>query len=288
MSRGPAPIAIGHFDSAATQYEASTGGCTRELARLLLGIPQLESIYQPSAIVLDNACGTGIVAEEIILRARRAEANLPTIHAVDPAPNMVEISRKKLDTLGASAISSTAVMPGEKLEFQDETFTHSITNLGILFFTDGDAGAKEIYRTLKPIGVAVVTSWAVLGYLEVIRPAQSAVRPNDPPFKLPIPETWFDPAFVEKCLKDGGFANVTVSESIVHYGAPSAEDLLALILNSFKMLWKDWSEEEQNKFRQVARGKIDEISSSYTMNDGSQGVGVPMTAIIAICEKRKP
>ncbi|KAI8664531.1 Methyltransf-25 domain-containing protein [Fusarium keratoplasticum] len=285
MSQKPAPTAIDHFDSAAAQYEASTGGCTRELARSLLDIPQLESIYHPSAILLDNACGTGIVAEEIILRARRTNANVPNIHAVDPAPNMVEISRKKLDVLGASATTSTAVMPGEKLEFQDGMFTHSITNLGILFFTDGDAGAKQIYRILKPGGVAVVTSWAVLGYLEVIRPAQSAVRPDDPPFKLPIPETWFDPASVQKCLKDGGFANVTVSESIVHYGAPSAEDLLDLTLNSFKMLWKDWSEDDQNKFRQVAREKIDETSCSYTMNDGSQGVGVPMTAIVAVCQK---
>ncbi|KAJ3460140.1 hypothetical protein MRS44_011007 [Fusarium solani] len=198
---------------------------------------------------------------------------------------MVEISRKKLDALGASGTSSTAVMPGEKLEFQDETFTHSITNLGILFFTDGDAGAKEIYRTLKPGGVVVVTSWAVLGYLEVIRPAQSAVRPDDPPFMLPIPETWFDPAFVQKCLKDGGFANVTLSVSMVHYGAPSAEDLLDLILNSFKMLWKGWSEEDQDKFHQVAREKIDEASCSYTMNNGSQGVGLPMTAIVAVCQK---
>ncbi|KAI8716897.1 AAA domain-containing protein [Fusarium sp. LHS14.1] len=253
MSQKPVPTAIGHFDSTAAQYEASTGGCTRELAQLLLDVPQLQSIYQSGATVLDNACGTGIVAQEIILRAHRTNANVPKIHAVDPAPNMVEISRKKLDALGVPTTSSTAVMPGEKLEFQNEMFTHSITNLGILFFTDGDAGAKEIYRTLKPGGVAVVTSWAVLGYLQVIRPAQSAVRPDDPPFKLPIPEKWFDPAFVGKCLKDGGFANVTISESIVHYGAPSVEDLLGLILNSFKMLWKDWSEEEQSKFHQVAR-----------------------------------
>ncbi|RMJ14387.1 hypothetical protein BHE90_001661 [Fusarium euwallaceae] len=285
MPQKSAPTAIGHFDSTAAQYEASTGGSTRELARLLLDIPQLKSIYQPSAIVLDNACGTGIVAEEIVLRARRTNSNAPKLYAVDPAPNMVEISRKKLDALGASETSNTAIMPGEKLEFQDEMFTHSITNLGILFYTDGDAGAKEIYRTLKASGVAVVTSWAVLGYLEVIHPAQSVVRPDDPPFKLPIPEKWFDSAQVEKCLRDGGFENVTVSEKLVHYGASSAEGLMDLILNSFKMLWNGWSEEDQNSFRRAVREKIDESSSSYTMNDGSQGVGVPMTAIVAVCQK---
>ncbi|KAM0421380.1 hypothetical protein ACHAPT_010915 [Fusarium lateritium] len=286
MSQKPAPTAIGHFDSAAAQYEASTGGCTRELARSLLDLSQLESIYQPGAIVLDNACGTAIVAEEIILRACRTSANVPNIHAVDPAPNMIEISRKKLDALGASETSSTAIMPGEKLELADEMFTHSITNLGILFFTDGLAGAKEIHRTLKPGGVAVATSWSALGYLEkVIRPAQSAIRPDDPPFKLPIPETWFDSTFVEKCLRDGGFGKVTISERTVHYGALSVDDLLNLLLNSFKMLWKDWPEEDQSRFREVAREKIEEASRSHTMNDGSQGVGVPMTAIVAVCEK---
>ncbi|RSL58871.1 hypothetical protein CEP54_007592 [Fusarium duplospermum] len=285
MSQKPAPTAIGHFDSSAAQYEASTGGCTRELARLLLDIPQLESIYQPSAIVLDNACGTGIVAEEIILRARRTNTNAPKLYAVDPAPNMVEISRKKLDALGTPETSSTAIMPGEKLEFQDGMFTHNITNLGILFYTDGDAGAREIYRTLKAGGVVVVTSWAVLGYLDVIRPAQNVVRPDDPPFKLPIPEKWLDSAYVEKCLRDGGFGNVTVSEKIVHYGAPSAGGLSDLILNSFRMLWKDWSEDDQNNFRRAVREKIEEVSSSYTLNDGSQGVGVPMTAIVAVCQK---
>ncbi|KAM5342915.1 hypothetical protein ACJ41O_013881 [Fusarium nematophilum] len=286
MSQSTAPTAIAHFDSAAVHYEASTGGCTRELVRSLLALPQLKGIYQPDAIVLDNACGTGIVAEEIVLRARQANTTLPLIHAVDPAPNMVGITRKKLAALKASGVFSAAVMPGEKLEFPDGTFTHSITNLGILFFIDGVAGAKEIYRTLKPGSVAIVTSWSTLGYLEnVIHPAQSATRPDDPPYKLPIPELWLGPSYVEQCLKEGGFEQISISTSNVHYGAASADDLLNLLLNSFKMIWKDWPEEDQRKFRDAARERVNTVSQPYTMNDGGPGVGIPMTAIVGVCEK---
>ncbi|KAM5357532.1 hypothetical protein ACJZ2D_016169 [Fusarium nematophilum] len=255
MSQSTAPTAIAHFDSAAVHYEASTGGCTRELVRSLLALPQLKGIYQPDAIVLDNACGTGIVAEEIVLRARQANTTLPLIHAVDPAPNMVGITRKKLAALKASGVFSAAVMPGEKLEFPDGT-------------------------------VAIVTSWSTLGYLEnVIHPAQSATRPDDPPYKLPIPELWLGPSYVEQCLKEGGFEQISISTSNVHYGAASADDLLNLLLNSFKMIWKDWPEEDQRKFRDAARERVNTVSQPYTMNDGGPGVGIPMTAIVGVCEK---
>ncbi|KAM5341737.1 hypothetical protein ACJ41O_014768 [Fusarium nematophilum] len=285
MSESTAPTAIAHFDSSVAHYEASTGGCTRELARHLLKLPEAQGIFQPGAVVLDNACGTGIVSEEIVLQARQQNAGLPKIHAVDPAPNMVDISRKKLAALGASDIFSPDVMPGEKLDFPDETFTHSITNLGILFFTDGVAGAKEIYRTLRPGGVAVVTSWSALGYLDVIHPAQKATRPDDHPFKLPVPEVWFQPSHVESCLKEGGFTKVKVSGSAVHYGASSTNDLSNLLLDSFKMLWKDWPEDDQKKFHQAIHEQVDKTSRSYTMTDGTPGIGLPMTAIVAVCEK---
>ncbi|KAJ3540357.1 hypothetical protein NM208_g5106 [Fusarium decemcellulare] len=286
MSEKPAPSAIAHFDSAAAQYEASTGGCTRELARLLLDLPQLEDIYKPESILLDNACGTGIVSEEVILRARRENTILPIIHPVDPAPNMVDICSKKLAALDVSDGINTGVMPGERLLFPDEMFTHSITNLGILFFTDGVAGARHIYRTLKPGGIAVVTSWSALGYLEnVIHPAQAIVRPNDPAYKLPISEVWFDPSHVEECLRDGGFQQVSISSRTVHYGAASVPELVDLLLNSLKMLWGNWPEEDQKKLRDAAREQIEAVSSSYIMNDGNVGVGIPISAIVAVCEK---
>ncbi|KAK4041085.1 hypothetical protein C8A01DRAFT_34930 [Parachaetomium inaequale] len=125
--------AVGHFDRAAENYEKDTGGCTRELARSLLDLPQQSTSSTPHL----------------------------TCH----------------------------VLPGEHLAaFADDTFTHRITNLGIHFYADSLAGAREIHRTLRgPGGVAVVTSWTDLGYLEpVVKAAQLVVRRDERPYQLPL------------------------------------------------------------------------------------------------------
>jgi hypothetical protein len=58
----PAPgTAAAAFDKASEVYERMTGGCTREVAKFLLTLdPQVNS----SSLILDNACGTGLVTEE--------------------------------------------------------------------------------------------------------------------------------------------------------------------------------------------------------------------------------
>ncbi|KAF4464238.1 methyltransferase type 11 [Fusarium albosuccineum] len=286
---------MAHFNATAAEYETSTGGCTRELARLLLDLPQLERLCRPESILLDNACGTGIVSEEVVLRAQRKKKCLPSLYPVDFALEMVYTCMQKLldldlelryEDLDLLWNFHTGLMPGEMLLFPDEMFTHSITNLGILFFYDSVAGARQIYRTLKPGGVAVVTSWSALGYVEnVIHPAQAIVRPDDPPYKVPISEVWFDAGHVEECLREGGFQQVSLSSRTVHYGAASVPELVDLLLNSFRMLWKNWPEEDQKKFRDVARERIEAVSRSYIMNDGNVGVSIPMSAIVAVCEK---
>jgi len=49
-------------------------------------------------------------------------------------------------------------MTVEKLDFPDEAFTHSITNLGIFFFADADETAKQTFQTPKGEGTSIVTS----------------------------------------------------------------------------------------------------------------------------------
>ncbi|PWI75691.1 hypothetical protein PCL_06349 [Purpureocillium lilacinum] len=320
-SSNPLPTAIEHFNLSAAHYERSTGGCTRQLARALLSLPALRSLFaDPSAaVLLDNACGTALVTEEVVLRCRRDAARasassssgggssgsgsgaavpLPRIHAVDPAANMIDLARAKLTALGLTdgdeeettrAAATCAVMPGEKLTFPDALFTHSITNLGILFFDDAAAGAREIHRTLRPGSgsVAVVTSWADVGYVEhVLRPAARAARPHDPPFELPIQKHWFDPAHVERCLReDGGFADVEVSEQVVHYGADTVESLRGMLLDTFTMLWRDWSDAEKDTFEAAILERLREATEPYTMVDGDPGVGIRMRAIVAVCRK---
>jgi ubiquinone/menaquinone biosynthesis C-methylase UbiE len=152
MATGEAPkTAIEHFNRSAESYEKYTAGCTREVAQYILRLPDLADAGSPGTVVLDNACGTAIVTEEIIQRRRQKETETATIHAVDAAPNMVDMARRKIEGLNTQHCSvTTQVMPGEHLSFENDTFTHSITNLGIPFYQDGLAGPRRSTGRLSP------------------------------------------------------------------------------------------------------------------------------------------
>ncbi len=289
------PTSVEFFAKVAEAYEHSTGGSTRAVAREILQLDSFRGLFAApqDAVVLDNACGTAIVAEEIIARCRQSpgggdgDGAVPTIHAVDPVERMIDISSAKFSALGVTERCAAAVMPGEKLAFADGTFSHSVTNMGILFYTDAEAGAREIYRTLKPGGVAVVTTWARLGYVhDIVNPAQQRARPDAELVRMPIEPRWFDPAQVEECLRgDGGFTKVKVELREVHYVAPTSDVLSDQLLELFGGVFRAWPDDEKAIFRHAVRELTGKVAVPCTQLDGSSGFGVPLTAILAICEK---
>lgn len=288
---------IDRFNSVAYTYESSTGDCTRELARAILSHPRVAQAGAPGTVVLDNACGTAIVAEEIIYQHRNDEVSETVapavIYAVDPAPNMVAIAQGKLEIMTGSEAQNrapinfmTKVMAGERLEFDDNTFTHSITNLGILFFQDGMTGATELRRTLVPGGVAVVTSWQDLGYFDtVFKPAHSEMRPRDPPLNLPISADWFSASYLKLLLECAGFHDVQVSTRKVHHGAQTLEKLVDSLMGTSCAVWKNWSDADVRKFRGHVREMATPLAERYIMPDGNPGFGIPMKASVAVCFK---
>jgi len=137
------------------------------------------------SVVHDNACGPGIVAQEIVGRDVLAQSppnpNFDlTIHCTDRSGAMIEITKEGYG--GCESTNSMResfpnvsvsfhVTPAERLPFPDNTIPHSSTNCGILHFDDGLAGAREILRTLKPGVTAVATSWRELKAFEIVRQA---------------------------------------------------------------------------------------------------------------------
>ena len=116
--------------------------------------------------ILDNAYGPGIVTGEI--RKNLPPSNIPQIHAVDFSPRMIDELRHKAEFEKWTHVNA-AVMDAENLTFEDDKFSHSITNFGIFLFLDPVKAAAEIYRTLQPGDVAVVTSWSKLGWLDLLQ-----------------------------------------------------------------------------------------------------------------------
>lgn len=277
------------FNTSAAKYEVSIGGSTRELARHVLEIcPQ----FHPGSSIHDNACGTGIITQEILQKVPTSTEPPLTIACTDVAPAMIDLARDIIKVNPGSTALSFEVMSGESLTFPDEHFTHSITNLGILFFPNPLKGAQEILRTLKPGGTAIVTSWANLGYIDAIHQAQKVIRPNDELIRMPIPEEWYQASHLEKTLREAGFNDVKVHEKKVHYAAKTVGDICNLLAELLARFSLDWSEEEGIKFREHFNKAVEKavVKIERLVPWGSPGevealVGIPMTALVAVARK---
>jgi ubiquinone/menaquinone biosynthesis C-methylase UbiE len=274
------------FDMMASTYEASTGGCTREVAMHLVDmLPAIDS----NSVVLDNACGNGIAAQELLFKYPDTPFKLT---CVDNAKPMVDLARKALPATKSSATLSFDVMDGVDLTYPDETFTHSITNMGLFFFPDAAKGAAQIYRTLKPGGTAIVTSWKSAGHLAVVHEAQKAVKPDDPLFRWPISDDWYEASHMRKTLEGAGFKDVEMHEKTVHYAAKSVEETCGYIFEMWKKMGPKWTDEENEEFGKQLNiaGKKAAVKTRRPLNGGKgadvvEVEGFPCVAHIAVTKK---
>lgn len=177
-------------------------------------------------------------------------------------------------------------MPGEALAFQDNTFTHSITNIGILVFADGAKGAREIYRTLKLGGTAIVTSWEFLGVGPPMRQACLKVRLGEKPVELPIEKVWFQPAHLEKTMREAGFGDGVELKS-AEFGIKA--ESLPLLFEAFRPEMRKtlvgWAEEELEELNREFLKMAEEAAVLVDGTDGEKVLGVKMKTIIAVCRK---
>ncbi|RSL41413.1 hypothetical protein CEP54_015831 [Fusarium duplospermum] len=276
----PNPI-IEHFNADAEVYDARTGGCTRELAERCISLAENIKPINDKSIMLDNACGTGIIVD-LLLRSKSASGVQPEIHAVDGAESMVRITAERIPP-GTKAHAAT--MLGEQLDFPDNTFSHSFTNMGLMFFTDPLKGAKEIWRTLQPGGVALVTIWTAPRNIDVIRDVQMQIKPDDPPFQIPVSPEWLKTEHTAGLLNQAGFQDIQASEVEVHFGGETAEAVADILVEGVgAMVFAAWTDDEKKKARELLVDAVNKVGVTFTREDG-QGIGIPLRAGIIIGRK---
>ena len=270
---------LGGFASIIASYEHRIGHACRLVAGhippLLTGLPS-----QP--IILDNACGSGAATEELVKALPSAR-----VYAVDAVPPMVQSMRAVVAAnaqLRANVVE-VEVMDGQALRYQADRFDASLTNFGVLFFSDPVLGVREVRRTLKPGGCAVFTVWKEFGFKAVLWEVQRRVGPADPVTELPLREAWCDGTLLRQTLQDGGFTSIemtTVTEGMWGVGI---KDLEGVLLENFEaMVARNWTEDEKAKLAAVTAQVLEDHEADFCIKLGDK-VGVPMTAWVAICRK---
>jgi ubiquinone/menaquinone biosynthesis C-methylase UbiE len=159
----------------------------------------------PGARVLDVGAGTG----SFTIAAARTGAD---VLATDFAPGMINALRANVSAAGL--VARTAVMDGQALDLHDHTFDAAASLLGLVYFPDLAAGARELRRVLRIGGRAAIVTWAPDGFAvqRIVLDALERVLPDEQlrPTTLPPLFRLTDPSTVEMLLVEAGFASVDV------------------------------------------------------------------------------
>ncbi|KAF1921393.1 hypothetical protein BDU57DRAFT_510172 [Ampelomyces quisqualis] len=250
LMSGPKKVAV---------YNATGGAATSQFASHNLSL--IGSIPSGS-VIHDNACGDGAVSRAIL----SSGASDVKIHATD-------IDQIFLDSLSEAVSNNSwpvevSNQKSESLSFADDYFTHSINNIGIIFASNGGLdGAKEIYRTLKPGGTAVVNCWADITWLPPFIKTVAVTR-GTPPAKPPV--TWADGVQIKKIMAEAGFApeNTRIEQSEVW---AKTSDLRAWAEHSWAFLggmMGGWQEGDEAKWDQA----VDIMVESMLAQEGTKKV----------------
>lgn len=104
---------------------------------------------EPGQRVLDVACGTGVLAREVVLRIGSAGH----VVGVDPNQGMLAVARQIApDVEWREGVA-------ESLPFADQSFDAVVSQFGLMFFTDRRKALREMLRVLTPTGRLVVAVW---------------------------------------------------------------------------------------------------------------------------------
>lgn len=182
-----------------TTYESTGGKTTHKFAEHNLSlIPAIPT----GSVIHDNCTGSGTVSRLILRQQKDVK-----IHATD-------IDQVFLDVLSEDATAnswpvSVSNQRSEKTNFDDAFFDYDITNIGVIFWSGaGLDGVKEVFRTLKPGGTALINCWESITWMLPIILTHKQFR-GDAPFPAP-PINWTDGQQLRKILLEAGFKEETL------------------------------------------------------------------------------
>jgi ubiquinone/menaquinone biosynthesis C-methylase UbiE len=164
---------------------------------------EVANISRESAI-LDVACGPGTLP-------LLAAAQVNSVHAIDFSESMVKLFKEQVEAGGLKNIEIHCG-DGQELPFSNEMFDLAFSMFGLMFFPDRNKGYSEIYRTLKPGGKILISSWAPVSESPVMQTMFGALKAMKP--EIPEPqsdiESLENPEFFRTELQNAGFNDVEI------------------------------------------------------------------------------
>ncbi|MET7769223.1 methyltransferase domain-containing protein [Nocardia sp. NPDC005366] len=269
MSANPLATAES-WDLAAEDYAEFAPAITRPFSARALELAGLT----PTSRIIDVAAGTGSLSLS-------AAGQVASVHAIDFSASMLARLR---DGAGAAGFANveTVVADGQALPFEDDRFDAAFSMFGLMFFPDRAKGFAELYRVLRPGGVAVVSSWAPIADSPLMMKMFAACAAADPELQEPQPDFLGleNPEVFASEMLAVGFVGVTIqrhSTSLVFDSAGHLWDTMVLSSAAMQMVRRA---DGEKLWDERAKAMRDYLSANYRPNSP-----LSTTAFLGIAHK---
>ncbi|KAM0206810.1 hypothetical protein ACHAQI_008035 [Fusarium lateritium] len=242
-------------------YGEIVGDGMEQLAAV--SISCIEPLGNTEAIVHDVGCGLGAATSAVTTSFNGENV---AIKGSDINDDVLEAYRQNIakNKWPAEAFK----MDASALDFPDETFTHSIGSALIFVLpNDGTDAMKEMYRTLKPDGVAIVNSWAYTPVLPAIHAACKKTRPAGTPLPRQGLEKWEDAEVLRDVVIEGGFwpDKVSLHQRDVHVTIGDLKRFSTMIWSFIAgTTTTGWLESDEEKWDEA----VDAVVEALTLTKG--------------------
>lgn len=224
---------------------------------------------KPGEQVLDIACGSGW------LSFRMAESVIPggRLTSTDISDRMIELAAQTAAEKNITNIDFRR-MEAEELSFADNSFDVTICSLGLMYVTDAQQSANEMYRVTRPGGRAAALVWGqrtACGWAEIFPIVEARVSSEVCPlfFRMGTGN------MLQLVFEQAGFSNITVDKLNTLLKYNSAEDAIgaAFVGGPVAMAWSRFND-------QVKKEAGDEYLASIASYKEGEGYAIPGEFII--------
>lgn len=172
--------------------------------------------------VLDVAAGSGNAA----IPAARLAAH---VIATDLTPELFVAGRRRAAEAGVEIDWLTA--DAEELPFEDGSFDHVLSSIGVQFAPRHEVVASELVRVCRPGGQITLGNWAADGYIGQFWTLMGPYLPKPPAYASP-PPGWGRVGYVEQLFAEYP-VDLSFERATLHFEGDSAEEFIDLFADCY-------------------------------------------------------
>ncbi|KAJ5805104.1 hypothetical protein N7474_010991 [Penicillium riverlandense] len=268
--------------------ERITGTFARSLVDQSRILTESSTAPDRPLVVLDNACGTGVVSSILHHGLDEQARKQWTLTCGDISELMLKYTRARAEEEGWLNVEVKSV-DAQDTGLPSGQFTHMFTAFAFMALPQSQAALDESLRILQPGGTIAFSTWIEPGWVSVMNNAIATMPGN-----LPFPTAkeflstigdgqWDSVLWIESQLQQRGFTDINVKADTEHIPLTNKEMLESTMMMFPVIAQNFWTAEQREQHQAKVRPALARyLEEQY----GEDGV-VPMdwTAILSTARK---